>query len=116
PPRVLNWMSHQLSRWSAGAEHLIRPRFEIMSRGPLWTLRGVGILVQALALALPILIPGRNTPFVIVILVFAIGLLEADDSLIEVGHTLVVAQMALTVWAWDTVSRTLQRALQWMWA
>jgi hypothetical protein len=109
PPRMLRWIANHLARWTVGLERLVRPRFELMTRGPFWTLCGVGILVQALVLALPLPIPFTNIPFMAVILLYAIGLLEGDGLLIMICHALVIGEALLTLWAWETVREALLR-------
>jgi hypothetical protein len=69
---------------SPGLERLIRPRFTFMIAGPFWTACGIGMLVQGLALSLPLPIPGSNWVFIIPIILYGIGLLESDGLLIMV--------------------------------
>jgi hypothetical protein len=113
-PKLLSWISSRLSRWTAGLERVVRPRFELLTRGPFWALCGVCILSQALILALPLAIPGTNVPFMATIVLYAIGLLESDGLLIMFCHAIVAAQIALAFLFWEIISHALLEAFRWL--
>jgi hypothetical protein len=113
-PRVLRWLRGRLVRWTAGLEHLVRPRFEFLTRGAFWTLCGVCILSQALILSLPLAIPGTNVPFMATILLYAIALLESDGLLVMVCHTIIVVQVVLAAVFWEIISGAVGQALAWL--
>lgn len=100
---TLNWLSHRVSRWTAGLERVIRPRFELLTMGPFWSLCGFCILLQACGLALPLPIPGSNWPFIIVIVLYAIGLLERDGLLVMICHALSAAEIVLAIRFWHRI-------------
>lgn len=118
---TLNWLSHRLSRWTAGLERAIRPRFEILTAGPFWSLCGFCILLQAVGLALPLPIPGTNWPFIIVIVLYAIGLLERDGLLVMICHALTAVEIVLAfrfwhliVQAWHLIQEGALKAMEWV--
>lgn len=113
-PRALSWLSNRLAHWTAGLEHVVRPRFELLTRGPFWTLCGLCILSQALVMALPLPIPGSNMPFIVIILLYAIGLLESDGLLIMLGHAVVVIQTVLAVSFSEMIGEALHQGLGWL--
>lgn len=110
---TLEWLGRRLAHWTAGLERIIRPRFPFMTTGLFWTACGVGILVQGLGLSLPLPIPGSNWIFIIPIILYGIGLLEADGLLIMVCHTITVVQLALGVWLSETIVRALTNTFHW---
>ncbi|MBI5865743.1 MAG: exopolysaccharide biosynthesis protein [Planctomycetes bacterium] len=112
--RVLRALSDRVARWTAGVERIIRPRFEFMTYGPLWALCGVCISIQAFGLALPLPIPGSNWPFIFVIVLYSIGILERDGLLLMVAHTLTVAEIALAIASWDKLVEALHKAYGWI--
>lgn len=100
---TLNWLSKKVSRWTAGLERAIRPRFELLTIGPFWSLCGFCILLQAIGLALPLPIPGSNWPFIIVIVLYAIGLLERDGLLVMICHALCAGEIVLAIRFWHHI-------------
>lgn len=113
-PRVLRWISERLARWTARLERWVRPRFEVLTRGPFWSLCGLSILIQALMLSVPLPIPGSNIPFIVTIVLYAIGLLEKDGLLIMVCHAMVSVQLALAMAFWGVVREAFRAALAWL--
>lgn len=111
--QTLNWLSHKLARWTAGLEKIVKPRFSLLSRGPFWMLCGVGVLLQALGLALPLPIPGSNWPFIFLIVLYAIGLLELDGLLIMICHALTMVEVALAVESWEKIVEAVMKMVQW---
>ncbi|HVP12028.1 MAG TPA: exopolysaccharide biosynthesis protein [Phycisphaerae bacterium] len=111
---TLRWLGERLTRWTSGLERLIRPRFTFMVAGPFWTACGIGMLIQGLALALPLPIPGSNWVFVIPIILYGIGLLESDGLLIMVCHTITLIEIVLGVVLWELVKRGLLDAYHWV--
>ena len=69
---TIDWIGGQLTRWTTGLERFI----------------GVGLVLQGLGLALPISIPASNWAFVLLILVYAIGLSGDAGVLVSLGHIL----------------------------
>jgi hypothetical protein len=111
---ALRWLGERLARWTSGLERVIRPRFTFVIAGPFWNACGVGILIQGLALALPLPIPGSNWVFVVPILLYGIGLLESDGLLIMVCHTLTLVEVVLGVWLWEIIVRGLTDTYNWL--
>lgn len=112
-PRVLRWLSERLARWMKKLERLVRPRFELLTRGPFWSLCGFCILIEALLLSLPLPIPGSNFPFILTIVLYSIGLLEKDGLLVMLSHAFVAVQVALALAFWGAVRAALQSGLHW---
>jgi hypothetical protein len=110
---TLDWIDVRLVRWTSGLERLIRPRWAFLARGPFFSLVGLGIVLQGVGLAMPLPIPGSNWIFIVPILVYAIGLLEADGLLIMIGHAATTTQLALGVAFWDLMWRGVSRVLGW---
>lgn len=110
---TLSWLSQRLSRWTAGLERVIRPRFEILTQGPFWSLCGLCIIVQAAGLALPLPIPFSNWPFIIVIVLYAIGILERDGLLVMICHTLTIVEIVLAVRFSSAIWKEGEKAVHW---
>lgn len=111
--RTLGWIGGKLTRWTRGFERVIRPRLVALAHGPFWGLCAVCILLHAIALALPIPIPGTNAIFAIPILVYAIGLLELDGLLILLCHALTLVYIALGVVFSKAVFEAAEKSLHW---
>ena len=112
--KTLHWLSTRVARWTSGLERYIRPRMTVLARGPFWTLAGVGIVLQGVGLALPIPIPGTNWPFIIVILIYAIGLLEDDGIMILLGHALTSVGIALALKSWHLIVAGVWSSYHWL--
>ncbi len=97
---TIRWLAERLSRWTAGLEHVVRPRLSLLARRAAWRLVGLGVLLLGLGLALPIPVPGSNWIFIVPILIYALGMLEDDGVLILLGHgvTLLLVVLAITFW------------------
>lgn len=111
--RTLRLISGKLVKWTSGLEKLVRPRFEFLTRGPLWSLCGACILIQALGLALPLPIPWSNSLFGIPIILYAIGLLEADGLLVMICHAITAVEIFLCIQFWEQIAKGLQALLHW---
>ena len=68
------------------AERWVHPRMGFMLEGWRHPLIGVALVMQCIALALPIPIPGNNVPPAIGIVVLALGMLERDGLMIIIGY------------------------------
>ena len=110
---TLEWLGQRLARWTGGLERVVRPRVTFATAGPLWVACGVGILLQGLGLALPLPIPGSNWVFIVPIILYGIGLLEADGLLILICHAITLVEVALGVWLWERVVEGLSGAYHW---
>lgn len=108
---TLQWMSKTLTRWTRGLEHITKPRFEVMTRGLMWSLCGLGVFLLGIGLSLPLVVPFSNVVFVIPLLVYSIGMLESDGILIALGHALVGIELALAVWFGDFIWEKSQSVL-----
>ena len=106
PARALRWLSGKLARFTARLERLVRPRLSFLASGPLM---GLSLIVQGIGLALPIPIPGSNWLFVVPILIYAIGLLEADGALVVVGHMATALQIVMGIMFEHVVRAALER-------
>jgi hypothetical protein len=111
---TLRWLGERFARWTRGLERLIQPRLTFLVSGPFWTACGVGMLIQGLALSLPLPIPGSNWVFILPIILYGIGLLESDGLLILVCHVLTLIEIALGIWLWELIARGLTDAYQWV--
>lgn len=111
---ALDWLSQRVARWTRGVERLIRPRYVFLLRRPLWTLIGLGIVIQGIGLALPIPIPGSNWLFAVPITLYAIGLLEDDGLLVALAHILTAIQVVLAVLFSDVVVESIARVAHWI--
>lgn len=105
--RILTLVNRRL-RWLAAST---RKRWQ-----PLVTPRlvGFGIVLLALGLALPLPIPGSNLIFIVPLLVYAIGLLEADGLWILIAHVATFVNVALLFAFGATVLHVLQRVWHWI--
>ncbi|HKQ49809.1 MAG TPA: exopolysaccharide biosynthesis protein [Phycisphaerae bacterium] len=108
---TLQWISTKLTRWTAGLERFIKPRWTLVLRGPFWSLCGVAITIQGFGLALPLPIPGSNWIFILPVIVYAIGLLEDDGLLVLICHGITAAEIVLGMWAWDVVWKSVTSLL-----
>jgi hypothetical protein len=98
--RRTKWLSRSTRRrW----ELLLTPR-----------LVGLGIVLLALGLALPLPISGSNMIFLVPLFVYAVGLLERDGVWIALGHLGTVIDMALLASFGATVVAVLERAWRWL--
>lgn len=94
--RRLRWLARSTRpRWKA----LVAPK-----------LVGVSIVLLALLLALPLPIPGSNLVFIVPLLIYAIGLLEADGLWILVAHVATLVDIGLVIAFGATVVTLLSRA------
>jgi hypothetical protein len=108
--RIVQMLARRM-RWLG---RLTRRRWEVLLRGPMWALIGLGVVLQGLGLALPLPIPGSNMIFLLPILVYAIGLLERDGVLIAIAHVATVINMVLLVVFGATVVEVLRGAAEWI--
>ena len=111
---TIDWIGRKVTRWTGGLERFIQPRMTWLARGPLWTLVGVGLILQGIGLALPIPIPASNWVFIVPILIYGIGLLEDDGILISAGHIITAAMIVLGVIFWDFVHKHLAEGMAWI--
>ncbi len=112
--QTLDWLSLKVARWTRGLERLIKPRLTVLGRGPFWTLVGVGILVEALGLALPLPVPGANWFFIFPILFYSIGLLEDDGALMLIGHIFAAAHIVLAIVFWNVIYDAVADVARWI--
>jgi hypothetical protein len=110
---ALDWLSLRVARWTAGLERVVRPRFQVLTRGPFWSLCGLALILQGIGLALPIPIPASNWLFIVPIVLYAIGLLEGDGLLILACHVLTALMLAGAIVAGDLVYDAILKALHW---
>jgi hypothetical protein len=71
---------------------------------------GLAIVALALLLALPLPIPGSNLVFIVPLVIYAIGLLEADGVWILVAHIATLVDIGLVIAFGATVVALLSRA------
>ncbi len=88
--RVLGLLTRR-TRWLAKLsrrrwEHAIRPR-----------LIGLGVVLLAVGLALPLPIPGSNLVFLVPLFLYSLGILERDGAWIVVGYVCTLINIALLV-------------------
>ena len=88
--RVLGILARR-TRWLA---KLSRRRWETVIRP---RLIGLGIVLLAIGLALPLPIPGSNLIFLVPLFIYSLGVLERDGVWIAVGHACTLVDMALLV-------------------
>ncbi|TWT40934.1 Exopolysaccharide synthesis, ExoD [Phycisphaerae bacterium RAS1] len=112
--RTLIWLSFVLPRWTSWMEVAVRPRFEFMSRGALWSLCGVGILIGGVGLSLPLPIPFSNLFFVIPLLLYAIAAMEADGLMIMAAHALTAYQVLFVVRFWEKIVDVFRWLATWL--
>jgi hypothetical protein len=111
PIATLESLSRRMTCWTARLERVIRPRFSWLMAGPFWTVCGASLVVQGLALSLPI--PGADWLFVVPIVLYGIGLLESDGLLIMVCHAVTLVQVVLGAALWNTIARGFADAYGW---
>jgi hypothetical protein len=108
--RVVQMLARRM-RWLT---KITRRRWEALLVGPMWSLVGLGVVLQGLGLALPLPIPGSNLIFIVPILLYAVGLLERDGVLLAVAHLWTAINLALLVVFGATVVEVLRRAAHWI--
>jgi hypothetical protein len=69
---------------------------------------GLGVVVLAVGLALPLPIPGSNLMFLAPLLVYAIGLLESDGVWIALGHVGTLVDVGVLFAFGDVVARVIR--------
>jgi hypothetical protein len=111
---TLAGLGRRIGRWTRRLGRLVKPRWPVWVTGSLWPLVGLGIVVQALGLALPLPIPGSNAIFLAPILIYAIGLLEDDGALILIGHGATLVNIALCVVFSVLVKDAVVQMLRWV--
>jgi hypothetical protein len=111
---TLQWLGERLARWTSGLEKITCPRLTFLIAGPFWTACGVGLVIQGLALALPLPIPGSNWIFIVPIILYGIGLLESDGVLIIACHIITLVEVVLGVILWELIERGLVNAYHWV--
>lgn len=70
---------------------------------------GLGVVVLGLGLALPLPIPGSNLIFIVPLIVYAIGLLEADGAWLVAAHVATLVDVGLVIAFGATVIAVLSR-------
>ncbi len=113
-PETLARLSERLRGWTGRLERLVRPRWSMLLRGPLWPLCGLGIVLLGIGLALPLPIPGSNAIFIAPIIVYAIGLLEDDGAVVLVGHIATVVLVLLGIVSWVVVRDAFIQVWHWL--
>lgn len=111
---ALEWVGRRLTRWTAGLERLIRPRFPRLAEGPFWIVCGVAVTLQGIGLALPLPIPFSNALFAIPLVLYGIGLLESDGLLIMLAHAITTVQCVLGVLFSDAASHAIVTSWEWL--
>jgi hypothetical protein len=111
---TLEWVGRRLSRWTAGLERVIRPRFVRVAEGPLWIVCGLAVTLQGIGLSLPLPIPFSNTIFAIPLVLYGIGLLESDGLLIMLGHAITSVQCVVGVLFSDVASQAVVSLWKWL--
>jgi len=96
------------TRWLA---RLSRRRFELAIQP---RQIGLGVVLLAVGLALPLPIPGSNLMFLIPLFMYAIGILERDGLWIIVGHVAVMVDLALLAVFGATVVAVFERIWHWV--
>jgi hypothetical protein len=108
---TLETLSRRTTAWTGKMARVIRPRLPWLTVGPLWTLCGVGFVIQGLSLTLPI--PGADWLFVVPIVLYGVGLLECDGLLILVCHIITLLQLVLAVVLWELIACGFADAYRW---
>ncbi len=107
----LESLNAHMTRWTAKFQRVIRPRLTWLTAGLFWIVCGVGLAVQGVSLSLPI--PGADWLFVVPIVLYGIGLLEADGLLILICHTITLIQVLLGVILWEIIARSFTDVYRW---
>jgi hypothetical protein len=110
PPAVLRWLADRGARLAARLERMVKPRLTALARS---RLVGVGIVIQGVGLALPLLVPGSNWIFMGPILVYGLALLADDGAWILVAHLCHLAQAVLAVLFFAVLRAGVERAVAW---
>lgn len=79
-------------------EKALKPRYCIICTHP-WSHRIHGFLITAIAIMLPLPIPGTNWLYAIPILIIGLGLMENDGLVVLIGDALGLAVLFLTALA-----------------
>jgi hypothetical protein len=105
--RVLGILARR-TRWLA---KLSRRRWETLIQP---RLIGLGIVLLAIGLALPLPIPGSNLIFLVPLFIYSLGILERDGAWIAVGHAWTLVDMALLVALGTQVAAVCRHLWQWL--
>lgn len=111
---MLDRIVQMLQRRTRWLSRITRRRWEVLFRGPMWSVIGLGVVLQGLGLALPLPIPGSNIIFILPIFIYAVALLERDGLLLAIAHAATVINMALLVVFGATVVAVLQHCAHWI--
>lgn len=76
-------------RWLDRLEKVCRPRWLFLSEG--WGLRFAGLMLAVMGIFLALPLPLTNYPFALVMLLYAVALIERDGRLLLVAWTLIAA-------------------------
>jgi hypothetical protein len=106
-PAGLQRLVHGTNRVLRRLERHVKPRM-LWVTGQRWHwLIGFSLLAGAVALALPLPIPGNNIPPAVGIVLLALGLLERDGLLVLIGHIytalLWLGIIVLAIMFWDAI-------------
>jgi hypothetical protein len=111
---TLGRLEERVRRLATRFERLARPRYERLTSGPGLRAVGLALVLQGIALALPMPFPAGNLIFAAPIILYGLGLLESDGVLVGVGHVLTAATMvAMVVFFWQIVG-LVERAVGWI--
>lgn len=108
---MLDRVSSLLARRTRWLTKMTRRRWEPMIRT---RLVGLGIVIQALGLALPLPIPGSNLIFLIPLFIYAVGVLERDGLWVALGHLCVIVNVTLLFVFSATVWMVLEKIWGWV--
>jgi hypothetical protein len=105
--RVLGILARR-TRWLA---RLSRRRWEAAIRP---RLVGLGVVLLAIGLALPLPIPGSNLIFLVPLFVYSLGVLERDGVWVTLGHVFTLVDLALLIALGTQVAAIFERVWRWL--
>lgn len=108
--QLLIGFQNRFGTWLQRLERLSRPRHEELFDRAIWRgLSGLLLIVLGVLLALPV--PGTNYPFGLIILLFALGLIERDGIIMFIGWLLGIAEIVLAVFFSSQLATWIARLL-----
>jgi hypothetical protein len=105
----------RLGRFARRLERLSRPRLRsLVTGGRFARFIGAGLVIEGIALALPVPLPGGNLVFALPIFFYGLGLLEDDGVLVAAAHAMVAVSIGLAFAFFWQIVQGVDDAVRWI--